>query len=64
MNQEIFTRVSPKAKSPVVKLQKHQQSILKTSVNLMQMVNLLVSIIPGEPLNQATLNIQKLEIGC
>ena len=64
MNQEIFTRVSPKAKSPAVKLQKHQQSILKTSVNLMQMLNPLVSIKPGESLNQATLNIQNLKIGC
>ena len=29
--------------------------MLKTSVNLMQMLNTLVSIKPGEPLSQATL---------
>ena len=55
MNQEIFTQVSPQVKSHDVKLQKYQKSILKTSVNLMQMLNTLVSIKPGEPLSQATL---------
>ena len=38
-----------------VRLQKYQRPILKTSVNLMQMFNTLVSIKPGEPLSQATL---------
>ena len=55
MNQEIFTQVSSQVKSHDIKLQKHQKSILKTSVNLMQMLNTLVSIKPGEPLSQATL---------
>ena len=55
MNQEIFTQVSPQVKSHDIKLQKHQKFILKTSVNLMQMLNTLVSIKPGEPLSQATL---------
>ena len=59
MNQEIFTQVSPQVKSHDVKLQKYQKSILKTSVNLMQMLNTLVSISPGEPLSQVTLTSLK-----
>ena len=59
MNQEIFPQVSPQIKSHDVKLQKYQKSILKTSVNLMQMLNTLVSINPGEPLSQATLTSLK-----
>ena len=35
MNREIFTQVTSQAKSHDVKLQKHQKSILKTSVDLM-----------------------------
>ena len=55
MNQEIFTQASLQVKSHDVRLQKYQKSILETSVNLMRMLNTLVSIKPGEPFSQATL---------
>ena len=58
-NQKFFTQLPPQVKSHDVKLPKYQKSTLKTSVNLMQMLNTIVSIKPGEPLNQATLTSLK-----
>ena len=46
----------------ISKLQKYQKSVLKTSVHLMKMLNILVSIKPGESLSQATLMSLKANI--
>ena len=46
----------------ISKLQKYQKSVLKTSVHLMKMLNILVSIKPGGSLSQATLMSLKANI--
>ena len=52
MGLEIFTQVSSQEKSHNIKLQKEQKCIHKTSMNLGYMLNILVGIKVGEPLNQ------------